>query len=67
MTFNKIPGPPIVADYALSHPTPALCRGRFIVPIADLSALLRLNRSPSPCNIETLQTSKANSIAPLWR
>jgi hypothetical protein len=39
MACNKLLRPIRRADYALSQTTPALCRGRFIVPIADLSAL----------------------------
>jgi hypothetical protein len=37
--FHNIPQPPVWADDAMEHPTPAPCRGRFIVPTADVSAL----------------------------
>ena len=39
MQINKIIRPSVGADYADEQNNPAICRGRFIVPIADLSAL----------------------------
>ena len=39
MTFHNMLRPPVGADDAMEHPTPALCRGRLIAPTADLSAL----------------------------
>jgi len=43
--MNKIPRPPVGADDAMEHTTPAHCRGRFIVPTADLSASLDILKS----------------------
>ncbi|HLZ80929.1 MAG TPA: hypothetical protein VKP04_04800 [Ktedonobacteraceae bacterium] len=39
MQMHKTPRPSVGTDYANAQNTPNICRGRFIVPTADLSAL----------------------------
>jgi hypothetical protein len=46
MQINKIPRPPVGANTAMGRPTPAPCRGRFIVPTAALSALCEYQDIP---------------------
>jgi hypothetical protein len=48
-TSNSLLRPPVAANYDMQHTTPALRRGRFIVPTADLSARIRITRIAPPC------------------